>query len=502
MQHPSASLLAALAILLLTGTVRAQAAPPRDYTLDGPLATSPNAEPKWAANLPVYQAYPHDGWDKSYPAGSYFRRTEALLPALKEMGVGIVWLVPLHPRGPAPGALPPPHIAKTAQFQSSSPYCVRDFYAVDPHWGSPAEFKRLVRRAHALGMRVMLDMVLNHTSWGNPLLIQHPEFYKHDAAGDIEQVDPWIDIAQLDYTNRAVWDYMRDMLVHWVRDEGVDGFRMDAADRVPAEFWTWLRPQINAVRPILLLAEDEDPPNFPAFDMAYEWRLAPLLWGLAGRGADDAANSRNATDLDALLLKQAQEFPSGAVLMRHLDNHDLHLEAKSSVWSHGSVQNHVEAQTVLARCGPGYRPFTVLTATLPGKPMVYNSQETWTPGDPGLPSIPVTPAKLRSAPNFEFYRRLLNTYQQHPALYAGAFTKIPSDADAAVYAFARFRGDDRVIVVLNLSGTARTATLHSTALPGQYREVFTEKKSRFGDSAEMSLEPWAYRVYTRADRTK
>ena len=309
MVHPSTSLLATLAVLLLTGTVRAWAAPPRDYTLSGPLATSPNAEPAWAASLPLYQAYPHDGWDKSYTEGSYFRRTEALLPALKEMGIGIVWLVPVHPRGPAPHATPPPHIAKTARFQSSSPYCVRDFYAVDPHWGSPAEFKRLVRRAHALGMRVMLDMVINHTSWGNPLLLQRPDFYKKDADGNIEQAGPWTDIAQLDYTNHAVWDYMRDMLVHWVRDEGVDGFRMDAADRVPTEFWIWLRPQLNAVRPTLLLAEDEQPKDFPAFDMAYEWRLAPLLWGLAGRGADDAANTRNASTLDALVLKQAHDSP-------------------------------------------------------------------------------------------------------------------------------------------------------------------------------------------------
>ena len=183
--------------------------------------------------------------------------------------------------------------------------------------------------------------------------------------------------------------------------------------------------------------------------------------------------------------------------MNHLDNHDLHREANPWVWSHGPVKNRMEAQTVLARCGDGFRAFSVLAATLPGKPMVYNSQETWTPGDPGLPPIPDTPAKLRTAPNFEFYRRLLNTYQKHPALYEGAFTKIPSGADDAVYAFGRFRGSDRVIVVLNLSGTARTAALQSAALPGSYREVFTGEKVRFGESAEMRLAPWAYRVYEK-----
>ena len=132
------------------------------------------AEPAWARNLPLYQAYPHEGWSSAYVPGSYFRRTNALLPALKEMGVGIIWMIPVHPRGPAPGAAPPPHISKNAQFSSSSPYCVRDYYAVDPNWGTPDELKSMIRHAHTLGLRVMMDMVINHTSWGNPLLVQHP----------------------------------------------------------------------------------------------------------------------------------------------------------------------------------------------------------------------------------------------------------------------------------------------------------------------------------------
>jgi len=488
---------AVLALLsVLSAASAAPNPPPREYTLAGPLATRQADGPAWAKNLPLYQAYPHDGWSKEYREGSYFRRTEALLPALKEMGIGIVWLLPVHPRGPAPGAVPPPHISKTAQFQSLSPYCVRDFYAVDPHWGTPDDLHRLIRRAHALGMRVMMDMVLNHTSWGNPLLVERPDFYKHDADGNIVQAGPWRDIAQLDYDNHAVWDYMTKMLTHWVRDYDVDGFRMDAADRVPPAFWQWLRPQLNAVHPVLLLAEDERPSDFPAFDMAYEWRLAPLLWALAGRGADDGANAADATALDALLLRQAHEFPPGAVLMNHLDNHDLNPEANPWVWGGGPVKNKVTGRTVLVRYGEGYRAFSVLAATLPGRPMIYNGQEFYTPGSLEALPVPTTPETLRAAPNYDFFRRLLNAYQDHPALSEGAFTKIPSDQDAAVYAFARFRDKDRVIVVLNLSGEARTAKLRSAALPGRYREVFTGKEARFGEAATLTLEPWGYRIYT------
>ena len=324
----------------------------------------------------------------------------------------------------------------------------------------------------------MLDMVLNHTSWGNPLLVTHPEFYKHDAEGNIVQAGPWRDIAQLDYGNHAVWDYMRDMLVHWTRDYDVDGFRMDAVSYVPPEFWLWLRPQLNAVHPVLLLAEDDHPRDYPAFDMNYGWRLTPLLWRLAGRGASPPPDAPDATALDALLLRLAHEFPPGAVEMNHLDNHDLNPDR------------------VLARYGDGYRAFSVLAATWPGRPMVYNGQESYQPGESGSLPLPDTPEKLRQAPNFDFFRRLLTTYQTHPALSEGAFTKVPSDGDDAVYAFVRVRDNDRVLVVLNLSGTARTVTLHSPALPGQYREVFTGADARFGKRAPMRLEAWAYRVYT------
>ena len=451
--------------------------PPREYTLAGPLTTREADGPAWSKNLPIYQAYPHDGWSREYREGSYFRRTEALLPALKEMGVGVIWLLPIHPRGPAPGALPPPHISPNAQFQSLSPYCVRDFYAVDSHWGTPDDLHRLIRHAHALGMRVMLDMVLNHTSWGNPLLITHPEFYKKDADGNIAQAGPWRDIAQLDYGNHAVWDYMRDMLVHWTRDYDVDGFRMDAVSYVPQGFWLWLRPQLLAVHPVLLLAEDDNPRDYPAFDMNYGWRLSPLVGRLAGWNGGNQGDARSATTLDTLLLRQAHEFPPGATQMNHLDNHDLNPDG------------------VLARYGAGYRAFSVLTATLPGRPMVYNSQENYQPGGPPVLPIPDTPEKLRAAPNYGFFRRLLNAYQTHPALSEGAFTKVPSDQDDAVYSFVRFRGKDRVLVVLNLSGTARTVTLQSAALLGRYREVFTGNGARFGESAEMHLDPWAYRVY-------
>jgi alpha-amylase len=132
--------------------------------------------------------------------------------------------------------------------------------------------------------------------------------------------------------------------------------------------------------------------------------------------------------------------------------------------------------------------------------MLYNSQEAYTPGDLEKPPMLDTPEKLRAAPNYDFYRRLLNAYQQHPALYEGVFTKVPSNHDEAVYSFLRVRGSDKVLVVLNLSPNPQTAVLHSAVLRGSYKELFTGKAARLGETAEIRLEAWGYRVYVGAKK--
>ncbi len=443
-------------------------APRASLTLDGPLTTKTAAGPSWAKNQPIYEVN-LDAY--KFAPGTALREYEKHLPVLKEMGVGLVWFMPLHPRGRKKGF--------------GSPYAVRDYRDINPDLGDKADFRRLVRRAHALNLRVLMDWVPNHTAWDNPMIEAHPEFYVRNAQGEVAQAGPWADVAQLDYGkpgqwNRLLWNQMRDDMAFWVREFDVDGFRCDVAGRagkVPVEFWNWLRPQLFAVKPVFLLAEADDAYLHPAFDMTYSWNLPPVLW-------DVCAGRKPASAIDDALRQEAREYPAGAVRMRFLDNHDWHGHADWG-WGSGAAVDATNGMLQVA-------PLMVLCATLPGKPLLYNGQEmAFLKTDP-----PREAGARRHSPVWPFYRRLLELYRGSPALFEGGFVKTASSRDDQIYAFVRQRGHERVLVIVNLSGQAQTAALRENAsVSGAYRDWFGGRNVYLGAAPSWNLEAWGYRVY-------
>ncbi len=435
--------------------------------LDGPLTTKTAAGPSWARNQPIYEVN-LDVY--GFPKGTALREFEKHLPVLKEMGVGLVWFMPLYPRGQKKGF--------------GSPYSVRDYTDINPDLGTKADFRHLVGHAHALGLHVLMDWVPNHTAWDNPMIDAHPEFYRHTDKGEIAQAGPWADVAQLDYGkpghwNQPLWDRMRDDMTFWVREFGVDGFRCDAVGSdydVPPAFWSWLRPQLDAIKPVFMLAEADDARLHPVFDMTYSWNLPPVFW-------DICAGRKPASVLDDVLRKEARDFPAGAVRMRFLDNHDWHSHPDWG-WGNGPA---VDTQGGMLQVAP----LMVLCAALPGKPLLYNGQE--------MSYVRVNPARdaeaRRQSPVWPFYRRLLTLYQTQPALSEGSFSKIASDHDDKIYAFVRRRGRDRVLVVVNLSGQVQTAALKGASLSGDYRDWFADRAVTLGAAPSWTLLPWAYHVY-------
>ena len=391
------------------------------------------------------------------------------------MGVGLLWFMPLHPRG--------------QKKAFGSPYSVRDYTDINPELGTKADFRHLVNRAHALGLRVLMDWVPNHTAWDNPLVDAHPEFYAKDVKGEIAQAFTWPDVAQLDYGkpghwNQPLWNQMRDDMAFWVREFGVDGFRCDAVGSqfgVPFAFWDWLRPQLDAIRPVFMLAEADDARLHPAFDMTYSWNLPPILW-------DVCAGRKPATAIDDVLRKEAHDFPSGAVRMRFLDNHDWHPHADWG-WGGGPAVDTKGGMLQVA-------PLMVLCATLPGKPLLYNGQE--------MSFLKVAPASQaearRQSPVWPFYRRLLGLFQSQPALVQGSFAKVPTHQDDVVYAFVRRRGRDRVLVVVNLSAQAQTAAWDDASLSGEYRDEFGDRTVKLSAVPALSLPPWGYLVYVGREK--
>ena len=425
--------------------------------------------PAWARSRPIYEVCLDRIPEKT------FKDFETRLPTLKQLGVGILWFMPIYPRGNPPD-----------KPKGASPYCVRDYRDVDPRYGTKDDFKHLVQEIHRAGMYVILDFVPNHTAWGNDLIAKHPEFYRKDKNGNITRTKPWPDVAQLDYSNRDLWEYMLKTRAYWLTEFDVDGFREDSADMIPAEHWTWLRPKLDAIKPVFMLAESDRSRHYPAFDLTYDATLQCYFYRIA-RG-DLPANS-----LDRFLAEERKEYPPDALHMRHLSNHDMQAEGFSFF-----SRRHIDEKELLLlkqnslqqKYGAGHQAFAVICATLPNSlPMIWTGQE--------LGILGPTPGKLawRNTPFQAFYSKLLGAFQVNPAFQYGTFVRIPSGRDDKIFAFSRVYCENHVLVVVNLSNQSQTCTLQTNEIRGEYAETFTGQQVKFARQAEIKLDPWGYQIY-------
>ncbi len=219
---------------------------------------SARQSPEWLRDAVIYEVFP-----RAFSPTGDFKGVTAQLDRLKALGVTVLWLMPIHPMGKL-----------KAKGTLGSPYAVRDYDAINPDYGTPDDLKQLVDAAHRRGMKVFIDIVINHTSWDSVLLEKHPDWYTHDSSGKIVPPNPdWVDVADLDWSRPALRQYMTGMLVRWLRDYGLDGFRCDYASGVPTDFWESVRPELDRVRPgLAFLAEADDPALLnKAFDIDYAW---------------------------------------------------------------------------------------------------------------------------------------------------------------------------------------------------------------------------------------
>ncbi|HYY56094.1 MAG TPA: alpha-amylase family glycosyl hydrolase, partial [Pyrinomonadaceae bacterium] len=256
---PRWSLVAAFVMLLAAGgATLAQQQPPRDFSKE-----TARSVPAWAQDGVIYEIYP-----RAFSASGDFRGITARLDELKNLGVDILWLMPIHPVG-----------QEKKKGSIGSPYAVRDYYAINPDYGTKEDLRRLVSEAHRRGMKVIIDIVANHTSWDS-VMMKEPDFYTRDTSGKIlPPVADWADVADLNYTNPRLRDYMIDVLKFWLREYDLDGFRCDVAGMVPTDFWERARTELEKIkRDIVMLAEWHEPDLLvKAFDLDYSWPLHAAL---------------------------------------------------------------------------------------------------------------------------------------------------------------------------------------------------------------------------------
>jgi len=419
--------------------------------------------PDWLRNGVIYEIFPRD-----FSAAGDLNGVTIRLDQLKNLGVTILWIMPIHPIG---------EIERKGAF--GSPYSIADYYTVDPAYGTLNDFKQLVSGAHAHGMKVIMDLVADHTAWDS-VMMKHPQFYKHNDRGEvIPPVPDWTDVAALNYSDLQLREYMFSMAKYWVQTCDVDGFRCDAAAMVPTDFWVQLRAELVKTKPdIMLLAEASKPELLTnAFDIDYGW---PLLATMDRVLMDSAP----ASDIERTCEKNCLEFPKGALHLQISDDHD-------------------EARAV-ARYGlNGALAASALMFTLDGVPLIYNGMETGDATESGggalFTRLPIFWSPKGRPPLQEIYHSLIELRHQYPALRNSTVDWLHNSEEASVVTFLRADDKDELLVVINFSNRPLVGSLDLKDLKGfEPVQVSGVKDTDDSPLPVFHLNGFEWRIYHRS----
>jgi cyclomaltodextrinase len=381
------------------------------------------ASPPWLRDGVIYEIFPRD----FSPTGNLAGVT-ARLDELKKLGVTILWIMPIHPIG-----------EKFRKGEFGSPYSISDYYAVDSNYGTLDDFKRLVAEAHQRGLKVIMDLVADHTAWDS-VMMKHPEFYKQDAQGrSLPPIPEWTDVAGLNYTSPQLCDYMIAMMKYWVQTCDIDGFRCDVAYMVPTGFWLEARAELKKIKPDLMLLAEASKPELlvKAFDIDYDWPLLATLNKVL-------INSAPASDLQMSWKESRRRFPRGSLHMRVSDDHD-------------------EARAV-ARYGiRGALAASVLMFMLDGVPLLYNGMEVGDAtesGDPALfDKLTIFWHPKERPPLRNIYRDLIRLRKQYACFRNDDVIWLRNSDEADVVTFMRADGQDQFVVIINFSNRPTDAKI-------------------------------------------
>lgn len=452
--------------------------------------------PDWHKNANIYEVNL-----RHYTDEATFKSFEAHVPRLKEMGVDILWFMPIHQVS-----------VKERKGELGSPYAVTDYTGVNPDYGTMDDFKHMLQVIHDAGMRCIIDWVPNHTGWDSKWITEHPDWYTKDAEGNVtdpinaETGEPWgwTDVADLNYDNAEMRLAMIDAMKFWIADIGIDGFRVDVAHGVPTDFWEQCTDSLFKIKPIFMLAEAEihEFVNVGAFEMDYGWEMhhtlneiaktqgankggKKLVQGNVVEGSDDHSKATTAKDIDKVLKKYANNYKKG-YKMHFTSNHD------ENSW----------AGTEFDRMGDGHKAFAVLTATFDGMPLIYTGQEAAM--DKMLEFFKKDDIPWGEYVYADFYKTLLGLKHRNEALwngeYGGELVKIPSGNDDYIYAFTREKNGDKVVVIINLSSEQQEANLTGDNFAGAYTNVFDNSEVTLAEGESMTMEAWDYLVLEQSGK--
>lgn len=419
------------------------------------------------------------------PEGTFNEFTKDI-PQLKQLGVKIIWVMPIFPisetRRKATGGDFASLIEDEAERKKAlgSYYAVSDFTKVNPEFGTIEDFRELLKTAHDNGIYVILDWVPNHTGWDHTWLKTNPEFYTRNAKGEL--TDPlnedgsskgWADVADLNYDNQELRKEMIKDLKYWITEENIDGFRCDVAGAVPTDFWKQAISQLRKEKEIFMLAEAWEPELMKdnLFDMAYAWDGHHLMNALA-------KGEKNLKDWDDYMENNYKRYEADDILLNFVTNHD------ENSWS----------GTIRERMGDASELMTAFSYIVPGMPLIYSGQEydlnhrlKFFEKD----SIPKNKGKT-----WMLLEKLGKLKNSNIALNGGknpATINRPSTSNDAVLIIKRSKNGNEVTFIGNFSGEEQR---FDNIIKGKYLDFMLNKKVEFKDGI-MILKPWEYKILVK-----
>ena len=422
---------------------------------DEPVGPNPPSGPEINLAQPtavVYEANP-----RFFAENDCLNALTGNLSRIAEMGCDVIWIMPVCE-------------PSTAAQSVGSPYSIKNYEALNPRYGSLADLQNLVKTAHGLGLKVILDWVPNHTGWDNPWITEHPDWFMKNAQGQI--ISPpgqnWKDVAQLNYNNPEVAPAMAAAMEYWMTNAGVDGFRIDYADspQIPSSFWTMLASGLQAKNPdVILLAESSNYSFYNyGYDMIYDWNSAPTISSVFKGGKPTSVVEEGQAALS--------NVPEGKSILRYVFNHD--------VMSENPIDSYFGSIDALPAA-------YVCASMLNGTPLIYSGMDA--EGLKGNQSFFNYKTLTFSDKFTPIYRAINNAFKESAIVRSGSLTNYST---SNVIAFSRQNGSLTLMVVVNPSANAVTIPTPMAVTGLTMKDLINGGSSQIGTT--MSLPPYGYTI--------
>jgi alpha-amylase len=405
---------------------------------------------------------------RQYTKEGSFKAFTKELPRLKDMGVKTIWFMPITPIA-----------QKNKKGVLGSYYAAYDYTSVNPEFGTLDDFRILVKEAHVLGFKVIIDWVANHTGWDHKWTKEHPEYYEIDSkTGDFKIASGMDDIIELNFHNPELVRAMIDAMKFWVLECNIDGFRCDLAFWVELDFWKKARKELDTIKPLFWLGEldpIEHPEYMGTFDVAYTW-----TW--MHKTEDFYKKHLSINELDKVL-KEYDAIGDASMRIWFTSNHD------ENSWNGSEYEKYGDMAKALA----------VFSCTWNGMPLIYSGQE--------LPNLKRLKFFEKDEINWseknelhDFYKTLLSLHSNNPAIRAGdpesKTIRIKTNDDKHVFAYLRKNGHHEVLVILNLSNLDLSFSINDE-LSGKFKEVFSAVQKDLSKDKNFKMKAWDYLVFEK-----